>query len=93
MKAKIFYEQYNIRALYELPTGLVALKEEDLFKLMEDYGKLCFDAGRSHLDVYGFSEDETKFTYNLFENFVNPKSPVDEAVKELIETITESEDN
>lgn len=44
MTPKEFYDKTDIKALYDMPQGIVALKEEDLFKLMEDYAKQqCID--------------------------------------------------
>jgi len=37
MVAEEFYKEQDVKALYDMPAGIVALKEKDLFKLMEDY--------------------------------------------------------
>jgi hypothetical protein len=41
MSSEEFYKEQNVKALYDMPAGIVALKEKDLFKLMEDYALHC----------------------------------------------------
>lgn len=65
MTAKAFYEKYDIKALYELPTGLVALKEEDLFQLMEAYTSTVLNGakgiliGKPNIQGIKLKEDDT----------------------------------
>jgi hypothetical protein len=62
MTAKKFYEDSEINGMHNLGLGVITLKEEDLYKLMQAYARISFNSAREEGEKY-------LFHYHDFETF------------------------
>ena len=64
MKAKQFYEDSTIDGMHNLSLGVITLKEEELYQLMEDY---ALEAMHAVEDLYDLDPEGNKIA--TFEEF------------------------